>query len=188
MRDDPLFDREPAQETKEYVKPMKTVYIVRHAKSSWKYPELPDDLRPLRTKGIKRTEKVIDALLERGVSVDRIISSHAVRARRTAEMLARGLNYPEENILIEPSVYHSGADGLFELFYDLPPECHSVMIVGHNPALTDLVNYFISPGMEWLPTSAVVSVVFRTDRWEKIALAEKEIRFILEPGKLSGKE
>ena len=163
---------------------MKTIYIVRHAKSSWDITELPDEKRPFLEKGKKRTKTVIDYLQDHTISGDYIISSHAVRALETAKILARGLKYPEENIKIDSHVYYANGNSLLNQFYDLPSRHHSVMIVGHNPSLTDLVNFFLGKPIENLPTSGVVSISFETDKWEEVPVARRKINFILFPKEL----
>jgi phosphohistidine phosphatase len=163
---------------------MKTIYIVRHAKSSWNHIDLPDEQRPLMEKGKKKTKKVIDYLLENKAKVDHIISSHAVRAYDTAKILAHGLKYPVENIKIDSQIYYSTSDSLMEQFYGLSNRFNSVMIVGHNPCLTDFVNQFLKEPVENLPTSGVVSISFDTDSWEEIPLASTKTNFILFPKEL----
>lgn len=160
---------------------MKTIYIVRHAKSSWKDAGLTDEKRPLLEKGKKRTKKIIDFLHEKKVSVDCIISSHAVRALETAKILAHALDYPQDNIKIDPLVYVSDGERIFNQFYDLSEEYDSVMIVGHNPALTDFVNHFLDPRIDNLPTSGVVSISFHTDSWEEVPTSGYKVNFIIYP-------
>jgi phosphohistidine phosphatase len=164
---------------------MKTIYIVRHAKSSWNAIDLADEQRPLMEKGRKRTKKVIDYLLKNQVRVDYIISSQAVRAYETAKLLAHGLKYPVENIKIDKQIYYATGDSILNQFYDLPDRFDSVMIVGHNPSLTDFVNQFMKSPIDNLPTSGIVSISFDTDRWEKVPVAKRKINFILFPKELS---
>lgn len=163
---------------------MKTLYIVRHAKSSWKYPELPDDERPLLEKGKKRTRKVIDFLMEKNVKVDLIISSHATRALDTARIIGHALGYPEENIMISGQVYHANADQLYDQFFDLSDKINTLMIVGHNPTFTNFANHFLDKKIDWLPTSAVVSVSFDTSHWANIRQAKRRTNFIAVPREL----
>lgn len=163
---------------------MKTLYIVRHAKSSWKYPELPDDERPLLEKGKKRTRKIIDFLIEKDVKVDLIISSHATRALETAKIIGHAIGYPEDNIMISRQVYHSSADRLYDQFYDLNDKINSLMIVGHNPTLTNFANHFLDEKIDWLPTSAVVSVSFDTPHWVNVPLAKRTTNFVVAPKEL----
>lgn len=163
---------------------MKTLYIVRHAKSSWNHPELSDEERPLLEKGKKRTRKIIDYLREKNVSVDLIISSHAVRASETARIIAHGIGYPPENIRISRQVYHASADLLLDQFFDLSDDISSLMIVGHNPAFTNFANQFLEKKIDWLPTSGVVSVSFDTRLWVNLPLAKPRPNFIIYPREL----
>jgi phosphohistidine phosphatase len=163
---------------------MKTIYIVRHAKSSWDLTELPDEMRPLMEKGKKRTKRVIDFFHKNNINVDYIITSHAVRAHETAKLLAYGLKYPFEDIKVDRQVYYADGDSILDQFYDLPERFNSIMIVGHNPTLTDLANRFLKNPIENLPTSGVVSITFSTDKWEEVPSASRKTNFILIPKEL----
>jgi phosphohistidine phosphatase len=167
---------------------MKTIYIVRHAKSSWENPGLSDDQRPLLEKGKKRTKKVIDFLHEKNVKVDYIMSSHAVRAMETARIYAHALNYPVDQIKVESQIYYSNGERIFNQFYDLDNKYQSVMIVGHNPAFTDFANNFLRPMIDNLPTSGVVSVSFKTDKWEEIPTARFNVNFMIFPKLMSNRD
>ncbi len=160
---------------------MKILYIVRHAKSSWEDSELMDDERPLLRKGEKRTKKVIAFLLEKGIQVDVIKSSHAVRAFETAKIIARALKYPVENIMIDRQIYHAGSGQLLEQFFDLSDSINSLMFVGHNPTVTNFANYFIKPQIDWLPTSGIISISFFTDFWGKITEVKNKTNFVIYP-------
>ena len=166
---------------------MKTIYIARHAKSSWDAIDIPDEQRPLLEKGRKKTKKVIDYLQDNHIKIDYIISSHAVRAHETARILAHGLKYPVENIKIDSHIYYADGDSILNQFYDLPDSYDSVMIVGHNPSLTDFVNLFLKTPIENLPTSGVVSFSFETDHWEKVPVASRKTNFILFPKEMTDK-
>ena len=160
---------------------MKTLYIVRHAKSSWKVKDIPDEERPLLEKGKKRTKKIIDHLQDRDVTINYLVTSHAVRALETAKMLAKGLNYPSDKIRVDKRLYHADSDELLNEFYDIPLRFNSVMLVGHNPALTNFVNRFIKPKIDWIPTSGVVGIEFDTDKWEEIVEAKSRLKFVIFP-------
>jgi phosphohistidine phosphatase len=169
---------------KNKLNPMKTIYIVRHAKSSWNTAGLADEQRPLLEKGIKRTKKVIDCLHRRNISIDYIISSHAIRAHETAIILARALKYPTEEIKVDPHLYFTDSDRIMDQFYDLPDRYDSVMLVGHNPAMTGFVNQFLDEPIENLPTSGIVSISFETEKWEEIPLAKHKTNFMIFPKEL----
>jgi phosphohistidine phosphatase len=163
---------------------MKTVYIVRHAKSSWEFPQLEDHERPVIPKGIRRTERVIEFLRERNIKVDLLYASHAVRSAETARMLAPAVGVEPDQIITEPEIYHGGTSALTPLIYGLPDGADSVMIVGHNPAVTDFANEYTHEYLDWLPTSAVVALRFDTNDWSKIDEAKVTTDFIITPSML----
>ena len=167
---------------------MKTIYIVRHAKSSWDFPHLNDHERPLIEKGKKRTRLINDYLINNKIQVDLMVSSHAVRAYETAAIIARSIGYPKESIRIDRMIYHANADRLIDQFYDLSNDINSVMLVGHNPTLTNFANQYLDKKIEWLPTSGVVCVNFKTDKWEDISLASFEPEFVITPKMLKTKK
>jgi phosphohistidine phosphatase len=107
---------------------MKTLYLLRHAKSSWQNSDLDDFERPLLEKGLKRSKLMIDYLLEHEVGVDLIVSSPAVRALATAEIFARALNYPVENIRKEKKMYFGDSDSYYEQFFDVPKHVNSMIL------------------------------------------------------------
>ena len=163
---------------------MKTLYIARHAKSSWDHPELIDEQRPLLEKGIKKTGIITDYLIDNNISVDLIISSHAVRALETAKIIAKAIHYPEDEIIINEHIYFSDIDDLTEQLSNLSDQLKSVMIVGHNPTLTDFANYLLEKKIDWLPTSGIVSINFKTQHWLNLLDARKTTNFIIYPGLL----
>lgn len=167
---------------------MKTVYIVRHAKSSWDFPHLSDHERPINKKGKKRTRIITDYLSKNKITIDLIISSHAVRASETAGIIARAIDYPAESIRIDRMIYHTNADRLIEQFFTLPNEVSSVMLVGHNPTLTNFVNNYLDDKIDWLPTSAVVCMKFNTNNWEDISMAKHENVFAISPRMLKNEK
>jgi len=165
---------------------MKTLYIVRHAKSSWDHPGLPDYERPLLESGKSRTKKIIDYLIDHHATPGLIMSSHANRAKETASMIAAGLKYPIDKIMIADVIYHGNDDDIFNLILGLSNETETVMIVGHNPTFTSLANQFLIEPIDWLPTSGVVCVEFKTDKWENIIQAEKRTKFVISPKLIRG--
>lgn len=166
---------------------MKTIYILRHAKSSWDFPHLADDERPLLDKGKKRTRLINEFLIEKKIKPDLIITSHAVRARDTARIVARAIGYPKEDIHIGKTIYYADAENLIDQFYDIPETAQSAMLVGHNPTLTNFVNRYLDKKIEWLPTSGLVSISFHTDKWVNISAADYAADFVITPSMLKNK-
>ena len=163
---------------------MKTLFIIRHGKSSWDFPKLPDKKRPLLKKGTNRTKKIGKYLSDNNIKVDLIISSPAVRALETARIIAKAIHYPKEQIEINNNIYESDEESILEVIENLPNEIDSVMIFGHNPTFTYLSNYFLKDKIDWLPTSGTVSVSFITNDWSKIESADRKINFVLSPKSL----
>ncbi|MDP3463616.1 MAG: histidine phosphatase family protein [Bacteroidales bacterium] len=160
---------------------MKTLLIVRHAKSSWEHPELPDHDRPLLEKGKKRTKKIIDFLLTKKIKPDFVISSSATRSRETARFIAKALGFPKDDIKFDPTLYHADSNRLFDQFLDMSDDYKTIMMVGHNPTLTNFVNNFLQPPIDWLPTSGVVCLSFETDKWETLRDSPSKVEFIVFP-------
>lgn len=164
---------------------MKTMIIVRHAKSSWDNPMLTDHDRPLLEIGKKRTRLVVNKLQELGVRVDLIVSSSAVRALETAKYMAKGLGYQAELIKSSSYYYMASTQDLLNEFFDLPDQFATVMLVGHNPTLTNLANQFLTKPLDNLPTSGVVQLQFKTDKWDQIHRAEIENELIITHKKIN---
>ncbi|HEX7412209.1 MAG TPA: histidine phosphatase family protein [Bacteroidales bacterium] len=160
---------------------MKTLYLVRHAKSSWNMPHLDDLDRPLLEKGLKRTRLMIDFLKKRRSTIDLILCSPAVRAYETAKLFAWALEIPEEALRQENGIYAADADRLGNQFFDLPANVNSLMMVGHNPGITDFANLFLHPRIEMLPTSGMVGLEFETDKWEEIMDCKSKKLFVVFP-------
>ena len=163
---------------------MKTLFLARHAKSSWELPEVDDLDRPLIEKGLIKTQKTIAFLLKNEVSIDLILSSHAKRALETAKLYANALKYPIQNIEVNTSIYFSGPENLFSVIYAVPETIRSLMIVGHNPTMTQFANCFVDKLIEYMPTSAIVAIEFKTNKWTDIELANRKTKFIVFPQKL----
>lgn len=160
---------------------MKTIYIVRHAKSSWDEPGLSDHDRPLIAAGIKKTNLVIDYLKAKKVMPGLIITSTARRAKDTALLVADGLGYPYSKIIFDEKIYHASPNSIMDELYALDDQINSVMIFGHNPTLTYFVNQFLEPTIANLPTSGVVAIEFDTDKWVEIAAAKYRNWFSVYP-------
>lgn len=160
---------------------MKTIYIVRHAKSSWGDISLTDHERPLTNTGVRKTKRIIDYLLKQNIKPDLMISSSAERAKKTAFQIAEGIGYAIADVAIDKTLYHAGSDEVYSVLFGIKDEVDSVMIFGHNPTLTFFVNNFVSPEIDNLPTSGIVSVSFNTNKWEKLAESKFQVNFVVFP-------
>jgi len=144
---------------------MKTLTIFRHAKSSWNHPELNDHDRPLNKRGKRDAPIMGDRLKAAGIRPSLIIGSSAVRAWKTARIIARQIAYPIEFLQREPGLYHAGVNKLLDIIAAQDDGFNSIMIVGHNPGLTDLANDFIPGITSNIPTAGFVSILIGSDDW-----------------------
>jgi|SRR5271157_508354 len=165
---------------------MKTVLLMRHAKSSWKDHTMPDMERPLSKRGKKDAPRMGSLLKDKELVPQEIISSPAVRAKMTAESVAEKsgfkgkIEYQDNFYLAEPPVYAETLRGL-------PDEVERVMLIGHNPGLEALVQ-ILSGQIESLPTAAIAYMVIPVKHWSELDVDTRaEIIEIWQPHKLKEK-
>lgn len=156
---------------------MKYLYLVRHAKSSWDDLSLQDAKRPLSERGMRDAPRMAKRFKEKGVTVDQMITSHAVRALATCRSFCDTLKYPHDHIRIEPSLYHASEDGMLQLVHDLKDTVDTVMIFGHNPGLTDFVNSLNGETISNVPTTGIVAFSFDVDSWKDISWGSGSMLF-----------
>lgn len=156
---------------------MKTIYLVRHAKSSWDDPSLRDFDRPLNDRGKNDAPRMGKRLRKRGILPDLILSSSAKRARSTAKRIAETLGYPEKEIQLTDTLYHAEPEVILSVIHRLPDSCNSVMLVGHNPGLTDFANEFLGVRIDNVPTCGVVAAQFDVRSWKDVGEAQGRFLF-----------
>lgn len=148
----------------------KTLQIVRHAKSSWDYENIADIDRPLKPKGILRAYQASQNLKQNNLIPQMMISSPANRALHTAIIFSRVLDFPLNQLFISQLLYDTGMQQILELIRYTRDEISSLMIFGHNPDFTGIVNHFAGKSIGNLPTAGVVTFVFETDQWKNISM------------------
>ena len=147
---------------------MKTLHIVRHGKALQDYFSIQDHDRPLIEKGITNNISNAKQLHERYATPGLIISSFAARALHTAHIFAKLMNYPHERVQVNEKLYLGGENEIFSILESLPDELENVMIVGHNPDLTSVaITYGCITAS--IPTSGVVTIRFKAERWSEIS-------------------
>lgn len=142
---------------------MKTLLILRHAKSSWSNPGLADIDRPLNKRGKRDAPRMGALLLEQELVPDIILCSPAVRAKKTAKAVSEGSGY-EGEIEIHPDFYPGDPDTFIETLYSLPDQIDTVMIVAHNPGLEEFL-YVLTGESVRMPTSALAQLSLPIDKW-----------------------
>lgn len=144
---------------------MKILHIVRHGKSSWDYPGIDDVDRPLIERGIKNAIAAGSYLLDNYGKPDIIVSSPAIRALHTAILIVRTCNIPYEKLIIDERIYESYSSAIIEVVEDMPASYDSMVVVGHNPMLTEFCNLFLPDYLENLPTAGLVTLTFDIKNW-----------------------
>ncbi|KPJ90982.1 MAG: hypothetical protein AMS18_09660 [Gemmatimonas sp. SG8_17] len=147
---------------------MKTLLLVRHAKSSWKDQALADCDRPLNNRGMRDAPRMGKRLANRQVQPDLVVSSPAVRAMSTAKAIATEIGYPATKIAVEECIYHGGIAGLLRAIHELDDAANCAMLFGHNPELTSLVNQLAHCSIDNVPTCGVAEIKFTATSWREI--------------------
>jgi len=146
---------------------MKRLFLIRHAKSSWDDGALRDKDRPLNERGKRDAPKVGERLAKRRVKPDLILSSPATRALATAEIIAKKLDYKRSKIVVDDRLYAVGADELLDVIRHLDDGAECVLLIGHNPELTELAHRLCRK-ITHLPTCAVAKFTFDAKSWTGI--------------------
>jgi phosphohistidine phosphatase len=163
---------------------MKTLLIMRHGKSSWDDPLLNDFDRPLLKKGQLRTQMIAEFMAEQQLSPELIISSPAVRAYETAVIVADAFGYSTDTISMNSDLYFVDTDKYSEAVYGVSDEINTLMIVGHNPMITEFCNMFLAETIDNLPTSGLCAVRLDTGSWTEIHSCKSTVSHLMFPKKL----
>jgi phosphohistidine phosphatase len=146
---------------------MKTLYLVRHAKSSWKDSSLDDIERPLNKRGKRDAPFMGELLKEKVVIPDVVISSPAKRASKTAQIITEQIGYSKKDIIYAEEIYEASSRELVDFIKKLEDKYNSVMIFGHNPGFTMLNNFLSKKYIDNIPTCGIVALEFNSS-WKEI--------------------
>lgn len=145
---------------------MKHLYLIRHAKSSWQDMSSSDDKRPLNWRGKRDAPHMAKMMTSIVPHVDALVSSHAVRAYKTAKHFAKAYHIPKQAILKEKSLYHASTDDILNNIYTLEKEHKTVFLFGHNPGFTVFANRIPGVNIDNVPTCGIIGVSADIDSWE----------------------
>ncbi|MCB0768572.1 MAG: histidine phosphatase family protein [Flavobacteriales bacterium] len=147
---------------------MKTLYLCRHAKSSWADPGMDDFDRPLNERGQRNAPFMAGLFKERGEPVDLIVSSPANRALTTAKAFASALHLPADRFKQDGNIYLAERHTLSHIVNELPASADRVLLFGHNPGFTELLDHLSDAGVDNLPTCGMVRIDLPVDEWEQV--------------------
>ena len=149
----------------------KEILLVRHAKSSWDDPYLDDHDRPLNARGLRNAPEMGKRLQGYGIRPRVWISSTALRAITTAEIIAEQVGFPQDQIQRTKDLYHASATELQEIISELDDQIDSVVFFGHNPGVTSLVANLYGLPIDNVPTCGVVHLQFNENTWSAVSSA-----------------
>jgi phosphohistidine phosphatase len=164
---------------------MHTLYLLRHAKSSWDDPSLPDHERPLAPRGRRDAKRIADHLAREAIEPDVVLCSSAARTVQTLELIR-----PTGAVQIESELYAASADRLLERVRVLPDEVGSAMLIGHNPGIQELALELASGDGELgrlrakFPTAALASLTFAEASWSVLAPGDAVLAAFVVPKQL----
>ncbi len=156
---------------------MKTLILVRHAKSDWGNPGLDDIDRPLNERGKRDAPLMARRLLDRKTKVDLFVSSPAKRAARTAKIFAEEFGAKKKQLIWKEELYLAPPSVFYEVIEGMDDDADSIAIFAHNEGITEFANQLTETRTDNIPTCGVFAVNIETDSWKEFRDAKKEFLF-----------
>lgn len=144
----------------------KTLYLARHAKSDWDSPSSSDFDRCLNQRGLQDAAMMGKRLAKSNISPELIISSSAIRAKITAQLIASEIGYEGSHIKLVDDIYEAYVDDLERVIHGIDNELNHVMLVGHNPGMTELVNWLTGSHISNIPTGGIATLQASSGNWK----------------------
>jgi len=159
---------------------MKELLILRHGKSDWSQNTTDFD-RPLKKRGKRNAKQIGKWMVDNELFPDLIITSPANRSLNTAEIVIKVMKLPVHSIQTDNRIYGADLDDLLQILSEIPNTIHRALLVGHNPDLEELVEYFVSdiqipPDGKLIPTATLVHLKF-DQQWESIAEVQNVVSY-----------
>lgn len=157
---------------------MKTILVIRHAKSSWAHPGMSDFDRPLNERGHRDAPMMAERLRQKKIQPDLLVSSTARRAMETCRHFANTLGYDADNILSLPALYHAPSLTFYDVIRQLPATANTIAVFAHNPGITDFVNSLCDAvRLDNMPTCGLFAVECPISNWMEFPVAAKSFLF-----------
>lgn len=162
---------------------LRRLTLLRHAKSSWQESGTSDHDRPLNQRGERDAPVMGRRLLARGARPSLILTSTALRARHTAQIIARELGYPGEFLQREPELYLATPEQIMAVLARQADSFRNIIVCGHNPGLTELANRLTDSNIDNIPTCGMVEIELKLASWADIATATGDLQLFDYPKK-----
>jgi phosphohistidine phosphatase len=156
---------------------MKSLILIRHAKSDWGNAGLPDFDRPLNERGKKNAPEMAKRLADKKIKIDAFVASPAKRAAKTAKFFTETFNKQKEEIIYVDDLYMAEPATFFKVISTLKDKYNTVAIFSHNNGITDFANLLTNVRIDNIPTCGVFAINIETDKWADFATAKKEFWF-----------
>ena len=146
---------------------MRTISFIRHAKSDQSV-NLPDFERPLNQRGLKDAPMMGQIIKDKYLQPDLILSSPAMRAKTTAKLIAKSINYPETEIIFMENLYFADTEAFFNIIHQVNNNFKQLFIVSHNPGTTYIINRISKARLDHMPTCGIAEITFEVNHWSEI--------------------
>ncbi len=156
---------------------MKTLILVRHAKSDWADSSLTDFDRPLNERGKRDAPLMAQRLFDKKIKIDLIIASPAKRAAKTAKIFAETLSFKKDNIIYKPELYLAGSEVFYSVVENATSTTDCIALFSHNNGITDFANMLTNSRVDNIPTCGVFAIQLKLNNWKDFRNAEKEFWF-----------
>ena len=164
---------------------MRTLYLIRHAKSSWDNPGLRDFNRPLNERGFREAPMMAELLAGQGIRPDLLVSSPAKRAITTALFFAEKFGIEENRVLREQDIYEAAPTEILRIISNLPDSAAVVCLFGHNPTFTEVANLFAENYIDNIPTCGIVQIESEAEHWNTLYEGNSRVKARFFPKEVS---
>lgn len=159
---------------------MKSILLVRHAKSSWNF-DVDDFDRPLNDRGNRDAPAMAERLMQNSIVIDAIVTSPAKRALTTARYFADSYKMPKTSINVVDALYEPELQKFFATIETLDNKYNTVALFSHNPGITEFANSLTTSRIDDMPTCGILALRINTENWQQFRIAEKTFWFFDAP-------
>jgi len=164
---------------------MKQILVIRHAKSSWDNILQKDFDRTLNERGLRDAPAMAKRLVDKGIKIDKFVSSTAVRAFTTATFFAKAYHQKESDIIAVPELYHAGEETFYKKIRSLNDSFNSIAIFSHNPGITYFVNTLTNTRIDVMPTCGIFAIEAPINNWHDFKEENNKFLFFDYPKNIS---
>ena len=165
---------------------MKRLLLLRHAKSSWEVEGLHDYFRPLNERGYADAPIIAQFIHNQQVLPELVVASPAIRTYTTASIVMQQLKMSQNSLKLHSTLYDSGIEDYLKVVSELHNRHETVLLVGHNSSISDLLNTLLKTTDLYLPTCGLAVLEIQTDQWHEIGSAGAQLILMTTPKQLKG--